>query len=192
MKYKTLFLVLLYFSVASAQRFDILSGNLKNLKDISEYNISFIYSNLKVHGFETEEAFLVEKMNKRNNVEGKAESFKKNWFDYREKKYEPKFIAYFNNRFENGDVKVTRNSAAKYTMVIETTWVYPGYFAEPAKISAVFTFIETANPKNVLFSIAYEKSIGIEEHDFNGNLGDRIAGAYEKLAKNITMQLKRL
>ncbi len=57
----------------TAQRYELLEGDLKNLKGISEYNITFDYSNMKVHGYETEEAFLNDKMEKRSNVEGKAE-----------------------------------------------------------------------------------------------------------------------
>lgn len=86
----------------TAQRYELLEGDLKNLKGISEYNITFDYSNMKVHGYETEEAFLNDKMEKRSNVEGKAEKFRKEWFSDRENRYEPQFIAYFNKRFAKG------------------------------------------------------------------------------------------
>jgi hypothetical protein len=159
------------------------------------FGITFDYSNLKVHGFETEEGFLKEKMGNRQHVEGKAEKFKEKWFKDRENKYEPRFIAYFNKRFAKSEIKIERNKGAKYTMNIETVWIYPGYnvvaVSEPAKITAKITVRETENPNAVLLVVQYDKSIGLEQGQFDIDQGDRIALAYEKLAKNITMQLKR-
>ena len=193
---KTIVLLLLFsFSFISAQRFDIVSGKMSNLKGITAFNVTFDYTNLQVEGFETEEAFLTDKMEKRNNIEGKAEKFKKEWFENRENKYEPKFIESFNKRFENGEIKCEKNRDLKYTMNIKTTWIYPGYnlveFTQPAKISATITVVETANPNNILLIIKFDKSIGLPQGMFDFDEGYRIAGAYEKLAKNMTMQLKR-
>lgn len=80
-------------------------------------------------------------------------------------------------------------------MNIKTTWIYPGYnvaaVAEPAKISAIVTVFETENPTNVLFKIDFDKAIGLTQKQFDFDEGNRIARAYEKLAKNMGMQLKR-
>ena len=194
---KTNFIVILFFvtSILSAQRFKVLSGALKNVKGIKEYNVTFDYSNLKVHGFETEEAYLAEKMSKRDNGEGNAEKFKKDWYEDRVNKYEPKFIQYFNGRFPDGELKCDKNPSFKYAMIIKTTWIYPGYNVvaaeQPAKISAIITIVETANPQNVLLSLEFDKSIGFPQGQFDFDQGYRIAGAYEKLAKNMVMQCKR-
>jgi hypothetical protein len=165
------------------------------LKEITKYNVTFDYSGQNVQGFETEEAFLKEKMDKRKEKDGAAEKFKKDWYEDRENKYEPKFIEYFNKRFEKGEIKVGKNIDAKYTMNIKTTWIYPGYNvvagAEPAKISAIITITETENPKNILVSLEFDKSIGLEQGQFDFDQGYRIAGAYERLAKNLVIQLKR-
>ncbi|WP_264564791.1 hypothetical protein [Flavobacterium sp. N3904] len=195
MKGKIVLLFLFFISVVSAQRFDIVSGKLNNLKGISEYNVTFDYTDQKVQGFETEEDFLKDKMDKRKEVAGESEKFRKDWFNDRENKYEPKFIEYFNKRFEKGEIKCEKNSELKYTMNIKTTWIYPGYsvvaVAQPAKISAIITVVETANPKNVLVEMEFDKSIGLAQGTFDFDQGYRIAGAYQKLAKNMVMQLKR-
>jgi hypothetical protein len=192
---KILCLILLMMSaVASAQRFDIISGGLENLGGIKEYNVTFDYTNIEVNGFESESAFLTDKMKKRENREGKAEEFKEDWFANREKMYEPAFIDYFNKMFKDGEAKIGKNPDAKYTMDVKSTWVYPGYNAgtdvQPAKLSAVITIKETANPSKTLLVIEFEKVIGIK-HGLGNTLGDRISGAYEKLAKNFTLQIKR-
>jgi hypothetical protein len=195
MKKNIILLLLLSFSFVAAQRFEIVSGKMSNLNGITAFNVAFDYTDLKVHDFETEEAYLAEKMDKRKESEGKSEQFKKDWYNDRENKYEPKFIESFNKRFEKGEIKCEKNKDLKYTMNIKTTWIYPGYSvvagSDPAKISATITFFETANPNNILLVIEFDKSIGLKQGTFDFDQGYRIAGAYEKLAKNMTMQLKR-
>jgi hypothetical protein len=193
MKSKFIIIGLFITSIVSGQRYDVLAGNIKNLKEISQYNVTFDYLGIKVYTFETEEAYLTEKMQKRKDNEEKAEKFKENWYSDRTNKYEPRFMAYFNESFEKGQVKVEKNDAIKYTMNIKTTWIYPGYTlakVEPAKISAIITVFETQSPNNVLVQLAFDKAIGITK-ELTHDQGYRIAGAYEKLAKNMVMQLKR-
>lgn len=171
---KYLFL-LLFFINATAQRFDILSGDFKALGDIAEYNVIFDYEGMAIHGYESQEAFLKDKTEKRSAE--KAEKFANAWFADRSEKYEPRFIAYFNSRFEDGRVKTGKDPQAQYTMLVRTTWLYPGYGigmgGEPAKISAIVTVFETANPSNVKLSVAFDKSIGFENKNYN-EPGDRI------------------
>ncbi|HEY0091343.1 MAG TPA: hypothetical protein VGB43_02560 [Flavobacterium sp.] len=190
---KKIALLLILFSTVyvSAQRYKLVTGDFSKLGNIAEYNVTFDYSDIQVHGFESEAAFLKDKTEKRANVEGKAEQFEKDWFENREKQYEPKFIEYFNNQFPKGETKVSNNRQAKYTMNIKSTWIYPGYFAEPAKLSAIITVTETLNPQNILVVVEFDKATGFEQKMFNGDLGQRISGAYAKLARNITLQLKR-
>ena len=131
-------------------------------------------------------------MEKRRDQQNKAQIFKKSWYEDRADKYEPKFIEYFNNRFEKGQIKIAKESNSKYEMNVKTTWIYPGYVIEPAKLSAIITITEIGSSKPTLLSIKFEKVIGIEDNAYNGDQGYRIAGAYEKLAKVFTIQLKRI
>lgn len=196
---KTIILVLACFTTAfaSAQRYDIIAGKLENIKGIAEYNITFDYTGIEVNGFESEAAFLAEKMKKREDHghPEKAQRFREDWFANRENLYEPAFINYFNNMFKAAEIKVARNDKAKYTMAIKTTWVYDGYNAgtdvQPAKISATITIMETADPSKELLVIAFDKVIGIKRSVMTNTLGDRVSCAYEKLAKNLALQMKR-
>jgi hypothetical protein len=200
MKTHTLLFLFIFTSFSVfGQRYKILSGDLKNLKEITEYNCTFDYKDMEVNGYESEEAFLKDKIEKRKkydngqDLKGKAVAFEKDWFEDRKNKYEPGFINYFNEQLEDKNVKAVTNPEAKYTLNVKTTWIYPGYEVanvEPAKISATITIYETANPSNVLLVIAFDKSIGVVK-DYRVQ-GDRIKGAYEKLAKNLTLQMKRV
>jgi hypothetical protein len=199
MEKKFLFILFILSFQLYSQRYEVLTGKLSNLKGISKFNVTFDYTNQQVNGFDSEEAYLKEKIEKRKqydngkDLNGKAFQFEKDWYDDRQNKYEPAFIDYFNKKFEKGEVIVKKNSEAKYTMNIKTLWIYPGYElaqVEPAKISAVITISETINPSNILLSIKFEKAIGIVKD--HRQQGDRIAGAYERLAKNFVIQLKRI
>jgi len=195
MKRITVFLFVLVSVSCLAQRYDAKKGDFKNLKGIAEFNVTFDYNGQIVNGFDTEEEFLNEKMHKREHREGAAEKFHEDWFSNREKQYEPAFVNYFNKMFKDGQVKVGKNPEAKYTMHLKTTWVYPGYNAGtdigPAKVSAIITVSETYNPANILLMVEFDKVIGLKHDIMTNTLGDRISWAYEKLAKNLALQLKR-
>ena len=192
---KLLFIFLIASGICSAQRYNIVSGSFKSLKEISEYNMVFDYSQMQIHGFGSEEAYLEDKMKKRETREGSAEMFRNEWFGFRESKYEPAFINYLNDKLNKEGVSAGKNPAAKYTMKVNSTWLYPGYGigigGEPSKISATISVYETQNPAVILLEVEFDKSIGLENINYN-DLGDRISGAYEKLAKNLVLQLKRI
>lgn len=193
-KFYIFFFILTSFTTSFAQQ-KIVQGSFKALTDIKDYHVVFDYTDIKVAHFKDEEDFLKDKMGKREGE--KAEEFKRKWFADRESNYEPKFIAYFNKRMKKAEVAMAKNPDAQYTLLLKTTWIYPGYNVgigkEEAKISAVLTVYETANPTNVVLVVSYDKSPGLEPApDTNAyDPGNRIAGAYEKLAKNFTMQLIR-
>ena len=99
---KLIWFWILVSATLSAQRFDLRSGKFENLKDIKEYNMVFDYASIKIHGYDTEGEYLIDKMKKREKVEGKAEKFREDWFAYRKELYEPAFINYFNKVFKKG------------------------------------------------------------------------------------------
>ncbi len=198
---KKVIIVTLIFisSISNAQRVKILSGNFASLKGITEYNLTFDYSNLKVDRV-NEEEFLANKMKKREG-NGKDIAFKKNWFADRENRYEPKFIQSFNKRFKSGKMNVEENLAtAKYTMNIKTTWIHPGFnvgiMHNSSLIKTIVTVFETGNPEMMLLSAEYERIGG--KGKFAGpigfldyNAGYRISEAYAKLAKSLAANIKK-
>lgn len=188
---KVIIMVLLLTNFTYAQRYKVLEGDIENIKGITEYNVAFDYSNIQIHGFDSEQDFLQDKMKKREHKEGAAEKFKDEWFSNRQNFYEPRFLDYFLNYFPNNEIVFQKASKAEYTMKIHSTWVYPGYLVEPAKLSANVSVFETKNPTKVLVVLQFQRVIGIENKQFNNELADRISSAYEKLAKNIAIQLKR-
>ena len=198
LKITTAIAATLFSMTGIAQIVTLLSGDFKNLKGISEYNVRFDYDGLTVDRV-SEEQFLIDKMKKREG-NGKDIEFKKNWFADRENKYEPKFVESFNKRFKKGAVKAAENLAgAKYTMNIKTIWIHPGFnigiMHNSSLLHTIVSVVETSNPSNVLYSAKYERvsgkgvftPIGIMDY----NSGYRISEGYAKLAKTIAAQINK-
>ncbi|MBF4519187.1 hypothetical protein IRZ71_22780 [Flavobacterium sp. ANB] len=187
-KLKLIIIVSIIFTSSSySQRYQIYEGAFENLSNINSFKVEFNYENIQVNGFESEEDFLKEKMEKRKANPEKAENFRRDWFSNRDEYYNPAFIKYFNNYFKKGERKIVVDS--QYLMKVNLTWIYPGYAIEPAKLSATIDFIDTTNSKKLLV-IHFEKVIGIEKKTIEVNEYERVTGAFEKLAKNLAIQLK--
>jgi hypothetical protein len=187
-KLKFIIIVSIVFtSFSYSQRYQIYEGSFENLNAIKSFKVEFNYENIQVNGFESEEEFLKEKMEKRKSNPEKAANFKRDWFLNRDVYYNPAFINYFNNYFKKEERKIVTDS--QYLMKVNLTWIYPGYAIEPAKLSAAIDFFDTVNSKKLLV-VHFEKVIGIEKKTIEINEYERVIGAFEKLAKNLAIQLK--
>src|SRR5690554_2139787 len=123
-----LFALFISTSVAFSQKAKVTKGDWSDLKGITEYNLVFDYSNLEIPKYDSEEAFLEDKMAKRDEKEpGRGEKFKESWFSDREEFYEPIFIETFNDRDKDGLVSVDKDLAsAEYIMNVHTMLVLLG------------------------------------------------------------------
>ncbi len=170
------------------------AGNPNELSDIKVYNLVFDYSGIDVGKYESEEAFLEDKIAKREAKEvGLGEAFKKSWFEDRENRFEPKFIGSFNKRF-NGELTIGENNS-EYTVKVHTTWVYPGYnvgiVRHDAQINAVISIYRTAMPDDIILSLTYKKVRGRGAMGYDFNSGYRISECYAKLAKNFSKYISK-
>ena len=196
---KLLVLFVFFFSmiIGYSQKMKVTEGNIKNLKEITAYNLEFDYTDVKIPKYDSEEDFLKDKMAKREEKEaGTGEKFKKSWFSDRSERYEPKFIESFNKRFDEGQIKVGSDlSDAKYTIKVHTTKLYPGYnvgvWRQNSEISAVLTVFETADTSNIILSGTYSKVQGAGAMGFDYDSGYRISECYAKLAKEFAKFIKK-
>jgi len=184
----TILVVLFSTTVLFSQKAKVQDGNIKNLKGISQYDLVFDYSDVQIPKFDSEEAFLKEKMDKREEKEaGAGEEFRKDWFDDRKEQYEPKFIESFNKRFDDGQVKVGMNLGSEYVMKVHTTLLYSGYnvgvMRKNAKLDAIISVYKKDNPTKLLYSVKYTKAEGGGAMGYDYDTGYRISECYAKLAK---------
>ena len=189
------FALFLSSSIMFSQKENVTKGDWSDLKGITEYNLIFDYSDLEIPKYDSEEAFLEDKMAKRDEKEpGTGEAFKASWFSDREEYYEPRFIETFNDRYKDGLVKVDRDlGSAEYTMKIHTTFIYPGYnvgvVRKNSKIEVTLSVYKNDAPDEVIFSVDYTKIEGAGSGGFDYNSGQRIADAYIIFARALVKDM---
>lgn len=196
MKKSILLAFVMVTSLAFAQKLKVKDGDIKNLKEITVYNLEFEYTDVQIPKFDSEDDFLADKMGKREAKEaGGGEKFKKSWFGDREERYRPKFTESFNKRFGDSEVSVGANPDAEYTMLVHSTRIYAGYnvgvVRKNAEVDAIITIFETANPDNVLFKGEYTRAQGNGAMGYDFDTGFRISECYAKLSKTFAAYIKK-
>ncbi|MBL4745631.1 MAG: hypothetical protein JKY08_04625 [Flavobacteriaceae bacterium] len=179
-----------------AQKMKVTEGSIKNLKGIRQFDVIFEYHDLKIPKFDSEVAFLKEKMDKRETKNpGSGEKFKKTWFNDREERYHPMFLESFNKRFVNDMVSVTENSDASYVIKIHTTKLYAGYnigiVRHNAEIDAIVTVYKKTDPTIILLEGTYRDVPGNGAFGNDYDSGFRISHCYAKLGKNIANYIRK-
>jgi hypothetical protein len=182
-------------SIMTAQDMDVVKGNFSFLKDQKEVNVEFSYSNLKLMKDNLTNDEYVAKRTKELDEKGKGngETWAKKWLASRDLIFEPKFIELSNTIFtkEKKDIVFNEGLAqAKYTLIVDAVWFYPGYNVgiarHAAKVSLNLKFVETANKNNVLLEIKSEEAPGdIYMGSYSNE--DRIGEGYAKTAKSLAV-----
>lgn len=193
MKKLLLGLFLISGMVLNAQKMKITSGDLGFLKDQKELKVKFDYSEAKFFKENMSEAAYIDKRVSEISKEkgsDEAKTWKQDWKNSKEGSFQDKFISAFE---KNSDIKIA--AKAPYTLIVETVWIYPGWFGgvmkQPAKVSTNLKFVDSKNPKNVLAVVESVNAPG--DGNFIGvpNTNDRIAEGYAKTAKTLAGFIKK-
>jgi hypothetical protein len=198
---KKVFIALLFVcSICSAQNMDVVKGDFGFLKDQKEINVEFDYSKMTLMKEKKTEAQYVEERVKDLNEKskGNGEVWKKKWNSSKELIWTPKFLELANIVMskKKKDLTFQENlTAAKYTLIVETVWIYPGWdvsiMKQPAKVSLNLKFVETTNKSNVVLEIKSENAPG-DQWGNNFSNESRIGEGYAKTAKSMAgMILKK-
>lgn len=185
--------VLFVSSIALAQKVKVKSGDYKFLAGQSEVNVEFSYDNLKLMKDNLTEAQYVEERTADLNekAKGNGDSWAKKWEASKELAWEPKFVELVNIVLskKNKDISFQEDlSSAKYTLIVDVVWMYPGYNVvmakKGAKVTTVLRFVETANRSNVVLELSSENAPG---DVFGGSFSneDRIREGFAKTGKTL-------
>ncbi len=78
-------------------------------------------------------------------------------------------------------------SDTKYTLIVETVWIYPGWDAgimkQPAKVTTNLKFVETANKDNILMEVSSKNAPG-DQYGNNYSNESRVGEGYAKTGKS--------
>ena len=80
-------------------------------------------------------------------------------------------------------------ASAKYTLIVQTVWIYPGWdvmmMKQPAKVSTLLKFVETNNKSNVILEISSEDAPG-DQWGNNFSNESRIGEGFAKTGKSLS------
>lgn len=178
----------------SAQKMKLESGDLGFLKGQKELKVVYDYGKATFYNEKmSEEEYIAKRVKEIGDDKGKGEADKwlEDWNVSKEGSFIDKFLLSFN---KNSDIVASKDADATYTLIVETTWIYPGWFAgvmkQPAKVSTSLKFVETANPGKVLAVVSSANAPG---DNFVGvaNNNDRMAEGYAKTGKSLAGLIKK-
>jgi len=191
--------VLFISSMISAQDMKVVRGDFSFLKDQKEINVEFDHSKMTLMKEKKTEAQYVDDRAKELNEKNKGvgDFWKKKWNSSKELIWNPKFLELINVVLSKEGKAVSFQeglSAAKYTLIVETVWIYPGWDAgimkQPAKVSTILKFVETNNKSNVLLEISSENAPG-DQYGNNFSNESRIGEGFAKTAKSLAKMLSK-
>jgi hypothetical protein len=180
-----------------AQRVELKSGNLEALSGQKVINVEYDYSSFGVGKFATEQEYLDKKASEYNAKEaGKGDTWKKDWVADRKAKYEPKFEELINKGLADNGITVSAGKAdAKYTFIVRTTFVEPGFnlgvVRKNAAVDFVIDVVESANKASKIAEIAMSKVPGGQFGGYDFDTGVRIAESYAKAGKSLAAFLDK-
>jgi len=197
MKKLMLITILFVSCTMMSQDMEVVKGDFGFLKDQKEINVEFDYSKMTLMKEKKTEAQYVEDRAKELNEKNKGvgDIWKKKWNPSKELIWNPKFLELINVVLVKEDKEVNFQEdlkAAKYTLIVETVWIYPGWDAgimkQPAKVSTNLKFVETVNKSNVLLEISSENAPG-DQWGNNYSNESRIGEGYAKTAKSLAKMI---
>lgn len=188
-------------SVVMAQKTKIESGDFKFLAGVKEVNVEFDYSNLKLMKENlTEEQYVTNRATELNEKKGVGDIWKKKWQGSKEMIWNPKFLELINvvSSKEKTNISFQEGlTSAKYTLIVEVVWIYPGWdvamMKQPAKVTTNLKIVETANRSNTLVVMSSENARGDQWGSNFSNetrIGEGFAKTGKTLAKVIAKQIK--
>lgn len=192
--------LLIASAIAPVAAQKITSGNLDFLKGETELNVVFDWSNVRLTKEKlTEEQFINKKTEARNEKEaGSGDTFAEDWQNDKAEFYHAKFIELYNDVLAKKNVKAAENSDAKYTLVVEPTYIFFGHNIGISKIPAYvnfkFTWKDSKTGKvlctEILENVQGSQVMGFD-FDETARVKESFALAAKKLAKQVYKVIKK-
>lgn len=178
---------------SSAQEVDLSNGDLSILKGEKTINIEFTYDKIAVGEYSKESEYVKKKVDEMNAKEaGSGDEWAVKWVSGRKERYEPKFIELFSKTAD-----MTFDSTAKYTLIVKTTFIEPGYQVvvkkKAAQMEGSVVLAATANKTKKLAVISVERGGGYfrgGSFDFTGRIAEVYAVTGRKVGALVAKAVK--
>ena len=188
-----------------AQHIDIDKKALSFWASQERVNVVFTFDSLTFDGKNVPEAEFLQKRYVEIS-DWKDKEAAKEWLvlynEHKNNQWQESFISTLNERtaeYKNAPEFNRNDSTAKYTMQVNSDWMYFGYDVivgkEPSKVSMTLSFYETEKPTSILFVTNISRAMGTNNESYN--LRDwpsfrRMSKAYTKAGYKLAQALKRV
>jgi hypothetical protein len=195
--YASVIVASLCFTDAMAQKPDLKAGDFGVLAGQKMINVEYDYSSFGVGKFVSEKEYLDKKSAEYNAKEaGKGDTWKQAWVDDRKNRFEPKFEELFNKGLEGKGLSlVGGNSGTKYTLIVRTTFVEPGFnvgvMRKNATVDFEFDLVETANKSSKVAQMVLTRVPGSMAFGMDFDTGARLAESYAKAGKVLANYIEK-
>ncbi|WP_379968078.1 hypothetical protein [Epilithonimonas sp. UC225_85] len=198
MKKLLLLVVLMFTTITFAQnQLNFEFGTFDFLKDQTEVNVQLKFENVLFQAENYTEAQYLERRKTETLAKKNAAAWQK-WIDAWQNYKDTEYLNYFLKGVNGWSKKVVfkKDVKAKYTLIIDTKWVYAGWHAglvaQEGKLTSDLIFVETDNPSKVIMKLQGAEVLGKQSNkDFTMEYG-RIAAAYEVTGKLVGKALRKV
>ncbi len=185
-------------SAGFAQKIAVLEGDLKVLKGETVLNVQYDWDDIAVGKFSKEEDYVNKKVSEYNEKEpGRGDKWREAWNGDKIGRFQPEFEKLFNKYSGKLNLYLGNEKAAKYTAIVKTTFIEPGFNVyvtkKPASVDLTITIVETDNPGKVVAKIVSKanpgRSYGMNDYDTGLRISESYALAGKKLAAFFVKQI---
>lgn len=171
-----------------AQKIRTESGDLSFLKGETELNIKYDFSDFQVGGFSSESEYKNKKIKEYNEKEaGRGDTWEKSWERDKKDRFPNKFEELFDKGLTGKIHAAQNNSKAKYTLIVKTTYIEPGFnvgvVRRNAAVAFEYIFVKSDDESVILAKLKQPDVPGSQFGGYDYDTGARISESYAKGAK---------
>ncbi len=177
------------------QNIEILTGSPKYFKKAGSYFIQFDYSDLKIGGYENEEAYIAYMREDAELRRKSADEWEKKWFSDRKSVFEPKFLEVF-HKYAAYKIKLDpKVKEHNFVLKLQTQFIEIGFNRNFQKSPTYINVLATLSDENsteepLVISMKY--LIGNEVMSSYSADFRRIEEAYAKCGKELAKYMRKV
>ena len=192
------FMVIMTTAAFGQEKMNLVSGGFEVLKDQTEVNVELTFEDVLFMKENITETQYLENRKKQvldNPKRGEKawNMWTTEWERYKKEEYINYFTKGLNKTYK--EILFKKDSSAKYTLLLETKWIFPGWHAGltmmTAEISGTIKLVETNNHSVVLAEVELNKFDRFVNNDEMVMEYGRIAGAYESAGRYLGKKIKK-
>lgn len=192
---KKAFYIVLFVVLGTVQSFAQTIKDFKLLQGEKEVEVVFTYDNLRIQkdNYTEEEYIERHRAELERKEKNSSAAWLKSWEQSKENGWVSKFL-FTANKFSKYKVKFsTRAPQSKYILLVDVTWIYPGWDAglinQSAKVTTIVKLVSKENPTVVLAEHTFKEIPGNQFANFSNEI--RIGEGFAKTGKNFGKKIAK-